>query len=242
MIWPGITRFSIICLRFDDYHQNIDHERWVNVLSRYDDRGLRGVIGVIPKYHGEPISEEVVGFLHDLRDNGWELAQHGFTHEDIGEGRGGRLYDDRSEFCGVPLDEQRRRIEAGRDILQSRGIEPTTFIPPWHEYDRNTAHALVDLGFNCINEGRWPIPRTVDGITLVPTHVPAVTPHMVGAGIVTLVSHPHLADDPMRDADAVAGAEDRLWTPSEIVTWWRERSTFGRLVDILEPIYGLYTG
>jgi hypothetical protein len=66
-----------------------------------------------------------------------------------------------------------------------------TFIPPWHEYDRNTVRVLGEEGFHCLNEGRLPVPRTVDGVTMVPTHVPGVTPYMLGVGVVTLVSHPH---------------------------------------------------
>jgi peptidoglycan/xylan/chitin deacetylase (PgdA/CDA1 family) len=237
-MWPGITRISLVCLRFDDYHQDVDNETWVDVLSRYDDHGLRGVIGVIPKYQDELLSGDVVPFLHELRENGWELAQHGYTHEDIGEGRGGYLYDERSEFCGVPLAEQRRRIGAGRDILESHGIEPTTFIPPWHEYDRNTARALAEHGFDCINEGRCPVPRTVEGVTLVPTHPPSVTPYTFSVGVVTLVSHPQFEDDPMRNADAVLGRSARVRTPSEIVSWWRNRSMIGSLIDAFERLAG----
>jgi len=220
-MWPGITRASLVCLRFDDYHQSIDHETWVDVLSGFDERGLRGVVGVVPKFEGEPLDADVVGFLRELQDSGWELAQHGYTHEDVGEGRGGPLYLERSEFAGLDEGEQNRRVGAGRDILADRGIEPTTFIPPWHEYDRTTLRVLADNGFDCLNEGRWPVPRTVEGVTLVPTHVPAVTPAMLAVGVVTLVSHPHLDDDPMAAAAVVSGHEDRLRTPGQVASWWR---------------------
>lgn len=241
MMWPGVTPLSLVCLRFDDYHQDIDNETWVNVLSRYDKRGLRGVVAVCPKYEGEQLSADVVEFLHNLRENGWELAQHGYEHRDVGEGRGGSLYDERSEFAGLDYNEQARRIGAGRDILESHGINPTTFIPPWHEYDRTTARALADNGFDCINEGRWPVPWTIEGITLIPTHIPAITPHMVGVGVVTMVSHPQLEDYPMRNADAVAGYEERVRTPSEILDWWRNRSTTGWIVESAKPLYSLYS-
>lgn len=240
-MWPGVTRFSLVCLRFDDYHQNVAHQTWVDVLSRYDERGLRGVVAVPPKFEDERLSEDVVPFLYDLREHGWEIAQHGYEHENVGEGRGGPLYDDRSEFAGLDYAEQDRRVGAGRDILESHGFDPTTFVPPWHEYDRTTARALAANGFDCINEGRWPVPRTVEGVTLVPTHVPAVTPYLLGVGVVTLVSHPQLEDEPMRNADAVAGHKDRLRTPSEVVDWWRNRSTVGRAVDATEPVYSLYS-
>ncbi len=240
-MWPGVTRFSLVCLRFDDYHQDIDPETWIETLSRYDDRGLRGVVGAIPRYQGERLEGDAVEFLHDLSDNGWELAQHGYEHADVGTGRGGQLYDERSEFAGLNYAEQDRRIGAGRDVLESHGFEPTTFIPPWHEYDRTTVRALADNGFDCLNEGRWPVPRTVDGVTLVPTHVPAVTPYAVAVGVVTLVSHPHLEDRPLRNANVVVSHEDRVRTPAEIVDWWRDRSAVGRAVDAAEPLYSLYS-
>jgi len=226
MDWPGITRVSLACLRFDDYHQSIEHGQWVDVLERHRNRGLRGLVAVVPAYHGERLSADVVEFLHDLREDGWELAQHGYRHEDVGEGRGGVLYDERSEFAGLSYEEQERRIGAGRDVLESHGIKPTTFVPPWHEYDRTTLRALVEHGFECVNEGRWPIPRTVEQITLVPTHVPAVTPYMLGAGVVTLVRHPHLDEEPMKAAEAVRGYEDQVRTPSEIVQWWCSTNPF----------------
>jgi peptidoglycan/xylan/chitin deacetylase (PgdA/CDA1 family) len=241
MGWPGITRASLVCLRFDDYHQALGVDVWQETLSAYDERGLRGVVAVAPAYEGERLSADVVPFLMDLEASGWELAQHGYTHEDVGTGRGGPLYDERSEFAGLPLAEQKRRVGAGRDVLESHGIEPTTFIPPWHEYDRNTVRAVSEQGFDCINEGRWPLPRTVEGVTLVPTHVPWFTPEMVGVGVVTLVGHPHLEDDPMANARALVGRESRLRTPAEVVDWWRNRSAVGRAVDAFEPLYSLYS-
>jgi len=78
--------------------------------------------------------------------------------------------------------------------------------------------------FHCLNEGRLPVPRTVDGVTMVPTHVPGVTPYMLGVGVVTLVSHPHFEDEPMENAGAVEAHSSRLRTPSEIVDWWKGSS------------------
>jgi len=222
-MWPGITRFSLVCLRFDDYHQDCDLERWQTTLRAYADRGLHGLVAVPPKFEGEPLSADAAAFLRDLRDDGWEVAQHGYTHEPVGEGRGGPLYQDRSEFAGLAREEQERRIAAGRDLLGEHDLEATTFVPPWHEYDRTTVRVLADLGFSCLNEGRWPVPRTVDGVTLVPTHVPGVTPAMLAVGVVTLVGHPHRETDPMANADILAGHEDRLRTPGAVADWWVRR-------------------
>lgn len=226
MNWPGVTPFSLVCLRFDDYHQDINHKTWVDVLSYYDDRGLYGLIAVCPAFKGEPLDEDVVDLLKELESNGWEIAQHGYTHEDIGEGRGGALYDERSEFAGLQYEEQHRRIAAGNEILVEHGIEPTTFVPPWHEYDRRTLRALAEEGFTCLNEGRWPIPRTIEGVTLVPTNVPGVTPAMLSIGVVTFVEHPHLDDTPLATADLLSKCQDRLRTPGEIAAWWQQTTPF----------------
>jgi peptidoglycan/xylan/chitin deacetylase (PgdA/CDA1 family) len=244
-MWPGVTPLSLVCLRFDDYHQDVDHKAWVEVLSEYDDRGLRGVVAVVPEYEGEQLSADVVPFLKRLEANGWEVAQHGYRHENVGRGRasqgllgplGRELYDERSEFAGLSYEEQERRIGAGKDVLEAHDLTPTTFIPPWHEYDRDTARALSEHGFTALNEGRWPIPRTVEGVTLVPTHLPAITPAMLSVGVTTIVGHPHLDDDPISGARIVSGHERRLRTPNEIADWWQTDSTLGSLVDSLSCV------
>jgi len=231
-MWPGITRTARVCLRFDDYHQSNRPGIWRETLTEYDERGLCGVIAIPPKYEGERLSADVVDFLCDLADSGWELAQHGYTHEPVGRGRGGPLYDDRSEFRGLALDEQERRIGAGRDILEAHGIEPKTFVPPWHEYDRTTARAAARQGFDCINEGRWLVPRRLEGVVLVPTHPPAITPETLAVGVVTLVGHPHLTSTPqdrLANARLLAGHERQVTTPSEIAAWWAQTPWSRRL-------------
>lgn len=223
MRWPGITRFARVCVRFDDYHQSIDHHQWIKVLSEYEQAGLRGVIGVIPNYKGKRLSEDVASSLEEFQERGWEIAQHGFKHENIGEGRGGILYDNRSEFAGVDLKEQKRRIARGKSILQSHGFSPKTFIPPWHEYDKNTVLALAGESFTTLNEGRFPFPRVINGITLIPTHPPGITPEMLAVGVVTMVRHPHLDEDPMKSARILEGHENQVLTPKEIAKIWQDR-------------------
>lgn len=236
-MWPGITRLSLVCLRFDDYHQAVKHDVWQESLTAYMERGLVGVVAVPPKLEGEPLSADAADFLGDLERAGWEIAQHGYTHENVGDGRGGILYDERSEVRGLPHAEQERRIGAGRDLLREHGFDPTTFVPPWHEYDRTTVNVLSDLGFTCLNEGRWPIPRTINGVTLVPTHVPWFTPNRLGVGVVTIVAHPHLDDEPLWAMSAVSRREDRVRTAGQIAEWWQSRSRVGATVDRWEWLY-----
>lgn len=211
-ITPGITFLCrAVCLRFDDYHQANDIKLWKETLREYDKRGLRGVVGVCPVYKNEQLSEEHTQFLHKLRSNGWEVAQHGYTHEDIAD----KEYQ--SEFRGVPEFEQRRRIAAGQDILSDFGFNPDTFIPPWHQYDAATIRAISNCGLNCLNEGRFPWLQKKEGVTLIPTHPKGFHPKTIALGVLTLVGHPHLEDNPMKNAEYVAGHKEKIQTPQEIL-------------------------
>jgi hypothetical protein len=60
---------------------------------------------------------------------------------------------------------------------------------------------------------------------------------MLGAGVVTMVSHPQLEEHPMKNAEAVVGYEDRVRTASEVVDWWRNRSTMSQFIDSAESLY-----
>jgi peptidoglycan/xylan/chitin deacetylase (PgdA/CDA1 family) len=207
---PGITPICrAVCLRFDDYHQANDIETWKETLSAYNDRGLRGVVAVCPQVGDDPLDPGHVPFLQTLVEDGWELAQHGYTHEDVSP------KPSQSEFRGLPFDEQRRRIASGCDLLVERGIHPSTFVPPWHTYDEMTIRALADCGFDCLNEGRVPWVREKQGITLVPTHPPGFHPDTIAIGVLTLVGHPHAASDPMRQARYIEGHTEKLRTPGE---------------------------
>ena len=214
-VMPGITPLCrFICLRFDDYHPANDLTTWKRTLSAYDDRDLRGLIAVCPNFGNQPLRKQDVKFLHRLRSNGWEIAQHGYTHDNLAGG------DRPSEFQGVDFDEQYHRIGAGRQILEDLGFSPRTFVPPWHRFDDATLRALAAHDFDCINEGRCFYPRRKHGITLVPTHPPGLHSDTICVGVITLVGHPHLDDNPMRNAHRVAGFENRIRTPSEICDWW----------------------
>lgn len=214
-LMPGITPLCrLIVLRFDDYHQAHDIDRWQATLTAFDEAGLRGLVSVPPFVGDEPLDPAHVEFLHRLERSGWEIAQHGHRHVDAVDA------DYRSEFRGRPFAEQHHAIGAGLDRMRDLGLEPRTFVPPWHQFDRTTVRALAAHGFDCLNEGRWPLPRVVDGVTLVPTHPPGFHPDTLAVGVLTLVGHPHLDEDPTAFVDWIAPHADRVATPAEITDWW----------------------
>ena len=78
------------------------------------------------------------------KKKGWELALHGFDHRYITDEGGINPVNVRSEFAGVALKTQKRKISEGMSALRQHGIEPKIFFAPSHTFDENTLLALKE--------------------------------------------------------------------------------------------------
>jgi hypothetical protein len=78
-------------------------------------------------------------YLKDLHQNYFdifEIAQVGYTN------------DDSEAMQGKSYDEQKTIMKEGLRLLNSIGIEPSTFIPPSGSADETTIRVAEELGFN----------------------------------------------------------------------------------------------
>ncbi len=103
---------------------------------------------VVPCWHGRPIEGPGGGFGRFVTGAFEEVLQHGYTHR---QDRPGvlSLFTGRSdELVGLPLDEVRRRLGVGRELLRrSLGVEPAGFVAPAWQVGRATAAELGACGF-----------------------------------------------------------------------------------------------
>lgn len=84
--------------------------------------------------------------LADERGDRVGFAVHGRTHDSETDFHGG------SEFGGLSLDEQRRRVEAATEALGACiDATPTVFVPPFNTYDEQTVAVLRDAGFSMVS-------------------------------------------------------------------------------------------
>ena len=99
----------------------------------------------------QPLTEEKAWILKQMLSTGnFEVAQHGFCHEDNAK----NSPQGSSEFCGLPPEEQKQRIIRGKELLESRlGIPVRSFAPPWNTYDENTVSALKQCRFRVFSPG-----------------------------------------------------------------------------------------
>jgi peptidoglycan/xylan/chitin deacetylase (PgdA/CDA1 family) len=95
-----------------------------------------------------------------------DLALHGWRH--LSNNIWG--HPNPSEFRGLPVDEQARILQKGRDFLaDATGVAPTLFVPPWNSYDENTLKALEMSGFRGISANRYsPGPEKTSQLAFAP--------------------------------------------------------------------------
>lgn len=135
-------------LRLDDASDYSDREKWQRMENLLDRYGIRPIVGIIPDnqdpemVENYPRDEAFWKTVARWQQKGWTLALHGCTHEYITEDGGLNPVNHRSEFAGVPLEEQCAKIRRGVAVLREHGIQPALFFAPSHTFDANTLEAL----------------------------------------------------------------------------------------------------
>jgi len=131
-----------LVFRYDDYTLKNDsiNEEVVRLFKKHH---VPLVLGVIPCDSKEKmILQKDYALLTTLKivvqNQTIEIAQHGLNHIKLANG----------EFGNVSFEEQMRRMQKGKTILDSIfNTKVTTFIPPWNAYDKNTLNVMQQLNF-----------------------------------------------------------------------------------------------
>jgi predicted deacetylase len=142
-------------------------DRLFALLDRFADHGLSIDLAVIPGDLGVALARRLQRVTRDSGDR-VQVHQHGFAH--INHERTGR----KCEFGSARTEsEQHRDIEMGWQRLQ-RLIGPLVqpmFTPPWNRCTPETAHCLIDLGFEVLSRDGSATPLDVAGLTELPVHL-----------------------------------------------------------------------
>lgn len=137
-------------IRLDDASEYMDVEKWgkmENLLEKYK---ISPIVGVIPD-NQDP---DMVGVyrkdctfwnkVHSWAEKGWIIALHGYSHVFETNCGGINPVNNRSEFAGLSLENQKEKIRLGYAKLMKYGIKPSIFFAPAHTFDKNTLLALSE--------------------------------------------------------------------------------------------------
>ena len=134
-------------IRLDDACPTMDAARWSEVERLLARHGLKPIVAVVPA-NADPglvrgpgngkFWEQVSGWAA----LGWMIAMHGYSHA-LRRSEPGIIPVNRmSEFVGLPLEEQKRRIREGLGVFQGKNVTPLAWVAPAHGMDKNTLEAL----------------------------------------------------------------------------------------------------
>lgn len=189
-------------IRLDDACPCMFHERWNRIEEILDEYGVKPLVGIIPA-NADPdtMKWQEDGHFWEKAINwekkGWEIALHGYDHVCISnEGLNGlNPVWARSEFAGVPLEEQRRKIAMGGAILKEHGLHPKYFFAPSHTFDINTLESLrQETDIRIVSDTYSLKPYKRYEFTFIPCQL-GHPKEMKLPGVYTICLHPNNMDD-----------------------------------------------
>lgn len=136
-------------IRLDDACPTMRREKWDRIEAILDRYGVKPMIGIVPDCKDDNLllDSPDSGFWSKAlswQDKGWAIALHGYDHcyiSDLGLYGLNPLWS-RSEFSGVDIEIQKKKIKDGVAILKGNGLDVKYFFAPSHTFDTNTMDAL----------------------------------------------------------------------------------------------------
>lgn len=184
-------------IRLDDITPDMDWERFNRAKEIFIRYQICPLIGVVPDnkdatLHKEERKTYFWNTIRTLQSEGWAVAQHGTYHCYATQDSGILGINPFSEFAGLSFEEQFRKLQDGKRILEENGIHTDIFMAPGHTYDKNTLKALNECGFTVITDGLYPKPYYENGILCIPCRL---REFKKPSGIDTVCLHTNLMND-----------------------------------------------
>jgi predicted deacetylase len=185
-------------LRFDDLCPTVHKHRWERLVGIVREFQIRPILAVVPDNQDRGLMRSPAdpGFWEQMREleaAGAAIALHGLTHLCTQHGRNLIKLHRRSEFSGLPLEEQRQRIQMGLAILRGNGLNPRLWVAPRHGFDKTTLAALREEGIHYLSDGMARIPFLREGVVWIPQQI--WEPVRRERGLWTICLHPNSVDN-----------------------------------------------
>jgi len=186
-------------IRLDDACPTMDHKMWGAYLQLLDQYNVKPVIAVIPDNKNPKLDVDAPNpnfwlEVKQWRAKGYCIAMHGYDHVYISKDGGLLKINNRSEFAGVPYEEQKIKLEKAQAIFEHNGIKPDVFVAPAHTFDRNTLRALKAVtSVKTISDGYAVNAYTSMGFNWIPQQL--WRPKKRAFGVWTICYHPNTSNE-----------------------------------------------
>lgn len=160
-------------LRLDDAAPRHNVNNWNYMEQLLDFYDIKPLVGVIPDCQDDQMQQYELDScfwerVNNWQSKGWEIALHGYDHVYCTKEGGINPVNQRSEFAGISLQNQKKKISEGINIFKKHGIATKVFFAPSHTFDKNTIVALLENHIKIISDTVANKPYKKYGITFVP--------------------------------------------------------------------------
>lgn len=136
-------------IRLDDAHHCSNQKKWKKMEEILIKNNVFPIVAVIPNNKDKTLNfnSRNAKFWEQVKiweQKGWTIALHGHTHtyHKINKNCSILPMYPRSEFSGLSLDEQIKKMKASFAIFKKNNLIPKVFVAPSHSFDENTLKAL----------------------------------------------------------------------------------------------------
>lgn len=145
-------------LRFDDICPTMDWSTWNTVEEILVAQGVKPILAVVPDNQDptlmvDPPASDFWDRVRGWQARGWAIGLHGYQHLRVNSEPGILGFPSKSEFAGLPYEEQLHKLKLGMEIFAREGVRADVWIAPSHSFDLVTVAALRELGIRTISDG-----------------------------------------------------------------------------------------
>jgi len=161
-------------LRFDDICPTMDWDVWGLIEEEVRKCRVRPLLAIVPDNcdpelkRSEPVGtfwERVAAWQRD----GFAIGVHGYQHDFVNDNPGIVGTTRKSEFAGLSIEIQERKLAAAMGIFEHHGVRPDCWVAPAHSFDEITLQLLPKFGLTTISDGFHCLPHVdSDGFLWVP--------------------------------------------------------------------------
>ena len=187
-------------IRLDDLCHYSNLEKWERFFNLFDQYEIKPIIAAIPANKDPklmncgPYNPNYWELLRRLQSSGYMIGMHGYDHLYISKNPGMFKFNKRSEFAGLPLNIQSKKLAAATRMFDDEDIDVKIFIAPAHSLDYNTLKALKKATrITIISEGLLSFPYRRMGFDWLP--VQQNEAQQQGDGVWTFNYHPETCTD-----------------------------------------------
>lgn len=183
-------------IRLDDACHYSNLSKWKKIENILERHNITPIVAVIPENKDKNLmysnyNQSFWTLVKSWEKRGWTIAMHGYNHlfHKVSRQKLILPYYNKSEFAGLSLKNQRKKIKKSLDAFSSKGISPKVWIAPAHCFDYITMKALkYESRIDIISDGIAFSPFFFNEFYFIPQQIWALKKKLFG--IWTVCLHP----------------------------------------------------